>query len=166
VKYTVEIAGRSLLVQEQDGKLTVDGKPVEARLDGLPGSAIRRLVGGRGSREFVAVRGESRGEWRLLTDGQRLEATVLDDKALLVRAAARASGGGRTAGTLKAPMPGLVVRLLAAIGDEVPAGKGLLVVEAMKMENEFKAPGAGTVAKIFVKPGDRVEKGAPLVELA
>jgi biotin carboxyl carrier protein len=58
-----------------------------------------------------------------------------------------------------------VVRVLVAEGDEVPAGKGMVVVEAMKMENELKSAGAGMVKKVHVAPGDRVEKGAPLVEL-
>jgi pyruvate carboxylase subunit B len=63
-------------------------------------------------------------------------------------------------------MPGLVVRLLVAPGDRVAAGAGLVVVEAMKMENELKAPSDGLVEKIHVAPGARVEKGAALVELA
>jgi pyruvate carboxylase subunit B len=166
MKYTVEIATRSVIVEVDEDAIRVDGRPVAARLDGVPGSAIRRLVQGQGSREFVAVPGEERGQWRLTTDGQRIDAAVLDDRSLAVRAAARKAGGTKGAGVLKAPMPGLVVRLLVAEGEAVTAGKGLVVVEAMKMENELKAVGPGTVKKIHVAPGDRVEKGAPLVELA
>jgi pyruvate carboxylase subunit B len=60
-------------------------------------------------------------------------------------------------------MPGLVVRVEVAVGQEVDAGTGLVVVEAMKMENELRAQGRGVVERIHVKAGDRVEKGAPLV---
>ena len=165
MKYTVEVAGHTVIVEVDGESVRVDGRPVDARLEGLSGSAIRRLVDAASSREFVAVPLEERGQWRVTTDGQRLDSAVLDDRALAVRAAARKSGATKGAGVLKAPMPGLVVRVLVAEGEQVPAGKGLVVVEAMKMENELKAAGAGTVKKIHVSPGDRVEKGAALIEL-
>ena len=62
-------------------------------------------------------------------------------------------------------MPGLVVRVLVVAGQQVEAGEGLVVVEAMKMENELRAARAGVVAKVHVDVGQVVEKGAPLVTL-
>jgi pyruvate carboxylase subunit B len=62
-------------------------------------------------------------------------------------------------------MPGLVVRVEVIVGQEVAAGSGLVVVEAMKMENELRAHSPGVVEQIHVAAGDRVEKGAPLVTL-
>jgi pyruvate carboxylase subunit B len=62
-------------------------------------------------------------------------------------------------------MPGLVVRVHVQEGDEVQAGQGLVVMEAMKMENELRAAAAGTVKRVHVAPGKAVEKGAILVEL-
>jgi biotin carboxyl carrier protein len=62
-------------------------------------------------------------------------------------------------------MPGLVVRIHVAVGDHVAAGDPLVVMEAMKMENELRAPAAGTVRAIPIAPGTPVEKGALLVEL-
>jgi biotin carboxyl carrier protein len=59
-------------------------------------------------------------------------------------------------------MPGRVVRVLAAAGTEVAAGQGLVVVEAMKMENELRAPHAGRVAELTVREGQAVEAGATL----
>jgi acetyl/propionyl-CoA carboxylase alpha subunit len=84
------------------------------------------------------------------------------------RALSRSSGEGRAAGTreIRAPMPGRVVKVLVALGDAVCEGSGLLVIEAMKMENELDARAAGTVAGIFVQPGDVVDRGALLVSLA
>lgn len=70
----------------------------------------------------------------------------------------RASGPAR----LVSPMPGRVVRVLAAAGDEVAAGQGLVVVEAMKMENELRAPRAGRLAEVRVREGQAVETGALL----
>jgi pyruvate carboxylase subunit B len=62
-------------------------------------------------------------------------------------------------------MPGLVVRVLVDTGQQVAAGTGLVVLEAMKMENELKAPAAGTVSLIRAEAGAAVEKGQVLVEI-
>ena len=62
-------------------------------------------------------------------------------------------------------MPGLVVRIAVSVGDEVAAGQGLVVIEAMKMENELRSPSAGVVTAVKAIPGQPVEKGAVLVEL-
>ncbi|MBX9929339.1 MAG: acetyl-CoA carboxylase biotin carboxyl carrier protein subunit [Gemmatimonadaceae bacterium] len=62
-------------------------------------------------------------------------------------------------------MPGLVVKVHVAVGDVVTAGQPVVAMEAMKMENELRAPSAGTVHAIRATPGSAVEKGAVLVEL-
>ena len=77
--------------------------------------------------------------------------------------AARAAGAG--GGSVKSVMPGVVVSLLASEGDEVEEGQPLLVLEAMKMQNEIAAPAAGTVRLIHVKEGEAVSAGAKLVDL-
>ncbi len=64
---------------------------------------------------------------------------------------------------IKAPMPGRVVRVLVAVGDRVTARQGVVVVEAMKMENELRAPGDGIVKEVAARPGAIVERGAVLV---
>ncbi len=70
------------------------------------------------------------------------------------------------AGVVKALMPGRIVRLLVEPGADVRKGAGLLVLEAMKMENEIQSPADGVVDQIFVKPGDTVEGGADLVHVS
>jgi 3-methylcrotonyl-CoA carboxylase alpha subunit len=72
-------------------------------------------------------------------------------------------GGG---GVIKALMPGRVVRVLVAEGDSVSKGTGLVILEAMKMENEIQAQTAGVVDKIFVEPGQTVEAGAELLHIS
>ncbi len=69
-------------------------------------------------------------------------------------------------GVVKALMPGRVVRVLVAEGDTVRKGAGLLILEAMKMENEIQAPADGTVDKLFVEPGQTVESGAELLHIS
>ncbi len=66
---------------------------------------------------------------------------------------------------VRAPMPGLVLGLLAEAGQEIQEGDPLLILEAMKMENVLKAPGEGTIKAIRVEKGDAVEKNALLIEL-
>ena len=91
-------------------------------------------------------------------------AQVLAPRELAKRNAANRAGRPGD-GILKAPMPGLVVRILVEEGAAVQAGQALMVLEAMKMENQLKAAVAGTVNRVMAKPGDKVEKGAPLLEL-
>lgn len=87
---------------------------------------------------------------------------ILDEKRLRMR---RAAGKFTVEGKqiLTAPMPGKVVKLLAQPGDEVKEGQGLVVVEAMKMENEMKSPKDGKVVEVHVREGQPVEGGAKLV---
>jgi pyruvate carboxylase subunit B len=97
---------------------------------------------------------------------------ALPGASLLVRLEAARRGGGappqpRAGGParLLAPMPGKIVRVLAAVGEQVTAGQGLVVMEAMKMENELRAARAGRVGAIHVGEGQAVETGALLVSL-
>jgi pyruvate carboxylase subunit B len=90
---------------------------------------------------------------------------VIDDRTRQIQALTgqkRTTAGG---GVVRAPMPGLVVRLEVTVGERVAAGSGLVVVEAMKMENELRAPRAGVVATVHVAVGQAVEKGMPLVTI-
>ena len=165
MKYTVEIEGRLVEVEVEGGTVTVDGQAVLARLTGRPGDASRVLVRENLSQPFQAAVGEGRGCWSLTADGLRITASVMDFRARTLRQVGGSSSARKGGGTLKAPMPGMVVRVLVQEGGQVVAGQGLVVVEAMKMENELKAAAPATVRKVHVTPGSRVEKGAVLVEL-
>ncbi len=87
---------------------------------------------------------------------------VADERRFKLRAgAAQFSAEGKQ--TITAPMPGKVVHVLVKVGEEVKEGQGLIVVEAMKMENELKSPKAGKVTKIFAAEGSTVEINAKLI---
>jgi biotin carboxyl carrier protein len=96
--------------------------------------------------------------------GGRLHAVRLIDP---LRSGGRGEDAGHDGGPteVRAVMPGKIVALLAAEGDPVEAGQGLLVVEAMKMENEITAPRAGRMSSIKVKQGEAVDSGALLLIL-
>jgi biotin carboxyl carrier protein len=81
----------------------------------------------------------------------------------LLKAMGMDAASGKKINELKAPMPGLVLRITASEGDSINKGDTLLVLEAMKMENSIKSPGDGIVSKIMVKPGQAVEKNQLLV---
>ena len=94
--------------------------------------------------------------------GNRSYSIALSDPKRLRGAGASASdAGGRV--EIKAPMPGKVVRVLVEVGAQVEAGDGLVVVEAMKMQNEMKSPKTGTVVELHAQPGDTVNAGDALV---
>ena len=95
--------------------------------------------------------------------GATVYVDVIDPLAAKRRRREDEMGGG---GIVKALMPGRVVRVLVAKGDVVRKGAGLLILEAMKMENEIAAPADGTVDELFVEPGQTVEAGAELAHIS
>ena len=110
----------------------------------------------------VVARREDRRRWRIGLWKGDFEVEVLSP-AEAVEAEGAAGGAGEA--VLAAPIPGKVVAVKVAEGDEVRAGQPLVVLEAMKMENELAAEWDGVVKAVHVAPGDTVEQGAPLVEL-
>ena len=96
------------------------------------------------------------GEMHLWVGSARFAVEVRDPRSLRGRARAVDDHGPKK---LTAPMPGKIVRVLVSQGDEVEAGAGVLVVEAMKMQNEIKSPKKGTIQKILVREGAAVNAG-------
>ena len=164
MKYIVDVNGERVVVDLDGAHADVDGVRVAASLSAIEGTPVKLLRIGEQVHRLVVRRGASRGRWSLDLDGQRVDAEALDERMRAIRdltAAAAASGPA----PLMAPMPGLVVRVSVAVGDTVSAGQGLVVVEAMKMENELRASVAGVVTAVLAVPGQAVDKGALLVEL-
>ncbi|MCE2940206.1 MAG: biotin/lipoyl-containing protein [Gemmatimonadota bacterium] len=165
MKYRVRIGDRMHDVVLEGDTAVIDGETLRVHLAEVPGSPIRMVTVGDAVHRVVARREAGRGTWRLSVDGWTVTAEALDERQRAILERQRASGPQGPA-PLVAPMPGLVVRIHVAVGDAVVAGQGLVAMEAMKMENELKAAGAGTVRAILVEPGQAVEKGTVLVELA
>lgn len=165
MKYFVSLDGSSHEITVDGEIVLIDGVSARARIEMVHGTPVCHLVlDGRSYSFAVAVSG-NRGKWALLDRGETVEVEVLDERTRHIRSlvgVGKAPAGG---GAVKAPMPGLVVKVLVEPGDGVAAGQGLVVLEAMKMENEIKAQAAGVVETVLVKPGEAVEKGAGLVTL-
>ncbi len=117
------------------------------------------------ARHEVTVEARDGDVLTLRVDGHRFHARVQDARSLMLEDLGVGGTSGAAEREVVAPMPGLVRALLVAEGDAVEAGQGLVILEAMKMENELKAASAGTVARIVVTEGDAVAKGATLIEI-
>lgn len=100
------------------------------------------------------------GELEVIVNGQRIPIAVRDLKRLRSGAGGNANTSGKA--SLTSPMPGKIVRVLVSAGDEVSANQGLLIVEAMKMQNEVLAPKAGKVTEVRVVEGQTVNAGETL----
>jgi biotin carboxyl carrier protein len=161
---------RRWFVSRDERTATVDVERVtperfRVRLDGSEGEFEVTLLGRAGA---TAVTADGRVFTFFPTQGglvahpsrERLEVTARPR-----RAAAGASGHGAGESMVRAPMPGRVLKLLVGEGDAVSAGAPLVVVEAMKMENELLAARAGIVKRIRVQVGDTVERDSALLEL-
>lgn len=107
------------------------------------------------------------GALAIYVDGERTELRLEDARTRKFAAMVNHASGVSSKGeTLRAPIAGKVVKLVVAVGDEVAAGDPVIVLEAMKMENELAASRDGAVKSISVSEGDSVETGQTLVTLA
>lgn len=165
MKYIVDVNGERIIVVLDGTHAEVEGERVTASLSRIEGTPVRLLRIGEQVHRLVARRGASRGHYTLDLDGQRVESEALDERTRTIRDLTAAADEDNGPAPLVAPMPGLVVRVSVAVGDTVTAGQGLVVVEAMKMENELRASVAGIVTAVLAIPGQAVDKGALLVEL-
>ena len=165
MRYVVEVDGERTVVELSGDAVTVDGEAVEARLVDVEGTPVSLLTIGSRVYRVVARRGDARGRYSISVDGRRFAAEALDERTRAIRDLSAASAAAAGPSPLVAPMPGLIVRVNVQPGDPVQAGQGLVVMEAMKMENELRALAAGRVKAVHAQPGKPVEKGAVLVEL-
>lgn len=168
MKYYVDWAGTSheveVLAKEDGLHVVVDGvdHPVDvAQVE--EGGLMSLLIDGNS--HSYAARFEN-GAAVLSFHDREVHVGIEDERTRMARLA---TGGGRSAegkADVKSVMPGVVKEIRVAVGDTVESGQPLLILEAMKMENEIRAPLDAVVETIHVSAGDAVEKGAPLIDLA
>jgi biotin carboxyl carrier protein len=166
VKYIVRINDTEKSVSlDADTVRYEDEAPVRAELADVAGSPVRMLKLGSSVYQAIVEKREGRGRYTVWIDGYRFDAEALDERTRAIRELSAASAAPSAPAPIKAPMPGLIVRINVKPGDSVIAGQGVVVMEAMKMENELRATAAGTVKTVKILPGAAVEKGQLLVEL-
>jgi pyruvate carboxylase subunit B len=165
MKYTVTVNGSEIVVDLDGENACVQGASVRARLAEVDGSPERILTLGDEIHRVLVRAGETRGRYTLSVDGFRFEVEALDERSRAIRELSAATTAPKGPAPLVAPMPGMIVRINVNEGDVVKPGQGLVVMEAMKMENELRATASGAVRRVLVAPGTAVEKGALLLEM-
>jgi biotin carboxyl carrier protein len=163
MKYYVEIGDHTYEVGIGPDGVTLDGRQVEADLQANHDSHLWHLVLDGRSHTLRARRRDGRGDWELEIDGRRHRALALDERSRAIRQLTGTAVVSHGPVELTAPMPGLVIKIDVEEAERVERGQGLVVIEAMKMENELKAMAAGRVVEVRVAPGQAVDKGETLL---
>ena len=166
MRYEVQLASSSgekshVIELERDASgwsVTLDGRPVAVDAVEIAPNALSILLEGQSFE--INVTPSSDGKLELRTRAQEFTAEVIDPRAWSGRRHGNVEAEGRQ--QIVAPMPGKIVRVLVQAGDHVEAGQGLLVVEAMKMQNEIRSPKSGTVERILAREGQPVNAGEVL----
>ncbi|MGC1482602.1 MAG: biotin/lipoyl-containing protein [Candidatus Acidiferrum sp.] len=166
MKFEVQLAGpcgkKLRTVELERGaerwKIVLDGQPVQADVVEIAPNTLSLLLEGQSYE--VRITQSPDGVLKLQTGLQEFTAEVADPRAWRGRRHGALEVEGRQ--QIVAPMPGKVVRLLVKVGDKVEVGQGLLVVEAMKMQNEIRSPKSGVVERLQVKEGQPVNAGEVL----
>jgi pyruvate carboxylase subunit B len=146
----------------RDGEVLLDGEPVDYTFEAVSNGYYMLLLDGK--TYPVVIEPLPQDRVRVTLRGQQIDVQVKDQRALLLERFGLEDADAAAQREVHAPMPGLVLRVLVEPGQSVEAGDGLVVLEAMKMENELRAQAPGTIGAIHVTPGDAVSKNALLLE--
>ena len=165
MRYVATLSGaeRELEIEELTGhsvRITLGQNQYDADVRRTGTSSFSVLIG---ERSFDLEVGRHNDEMVVVSRTGATRVSLQDPARRARSAAARAQATGKI--EIKAMMPGRVVTLLVKVGDDVTDHQGIVVVEAMKMENELKTPRAGKVTQVKVSPGQTVEKGELLVAI-
>ena len=149
----------NLILKVEDGRVSadIDGRVYNLEVrEPLPGSYLF-FYGNDVHECLVSERPKSKNDFDVSLRGRNYAVTIVDPKSL--RSGQNSDRHHHGVAEILAPMPGKVVRVQLEAGANVEKGAGIVVVEAMKMQNEMKSPRAGVVVAINVKPGDTVNAG-------
>jgi biotin carboxyl carrier protein len=166
VKYIVDTGNLSVKVEiVEDGHglhVKVDGKPMDISVEA--DRTFNKLLMLLDSRSYDTEVFRDNGRTSVFLLGRRFDCVVEDERLATIRRVAGAAAAGSGC-EIRAPMPGLVVRIVKEAGEKVKRGESVIIVEAMKMENELPAPEDGVVKDVRVETGQAVDKGELLIVL-
>jgi biotin carboxyl carrier protein len=167
MKYYATVEGHTFeIVIEGSGRITVDGVEMTADMQAVGRPDLRSLLLDHVSYEVVVESDASaRNLYSVLVGGAQYQVKVQDERARRLAQADRSVRAPAGELAIKSPIPGLIVKTLVAPGQTVAEGETLLILEAMKMENELRAPRAGVVHEVRVEAGAQAALGQVLVTL-
>jgi len=151
-------------VEKRDADLKVNGQEITADIRKLSSSAYH-IINNLGSYSAEVVSFDSETKSAIIKVNDNLyQVTAKDQYDLLLEKLGLSNLNSAKVSEVKAPMPGLVLKVFVNESSEVVKGENLFILEAMKMENIIKSPADGIVKRLRIKPGDKVEKGQVLIE--
>jgi biotin carboxyl carrier protein len=157
--YKVSVGNREYVVDVAGDQVSVDGKLIQASLTPLNDGGLVLLRNENRARELHVL--PCSGGYAVMVNGRHLVAQVEKNNG---RPKKRVEQGAQ--GTIKAPMPGMVIDVLVKEGQQVDSGEPLLILESMKMQMQVRSPFSGLVSKVAVCSRAQVEKGMLLVQMA
>lgn len=160
--FRVRVGERTFDLAFQEGRLLVNDHALPVHVETLGPGRYALLLNGTCRTAFVQTLPD--GQLRVTMGSRSADVRVKSERALLLEQYGLSDTSSSAEREVRAPMPGLVLRLLVAPGQAVEAGQGLMVLEAMKMENELKAAGKGVVKAVYAEPGTAVGKNELLLE--
>ncbi|MBS1612715.1 MAG: biotin/lipoyl-binding protein [Bacteroidetes bacterium] len=146
-----------------DGK-KLDGNPVEWDLLEVRDNTFHIIMNNKGYSAVLVSHNPEDKTMTINVNGNDYEIAVKDKYDILLQQMGISAKSSTTVNNIKAPMPGLIVNILAPEGTEVKKGDGLLILEAMKMENAIKSPRDGKIKKVHVQLRQAVEKNQVLLD--
>ncbi len=160
MRYFVDVEGRSFAVERTETGVRIDDREVPVEERWLGPREVHLLLGTRSHHVYATRIADG---WRLGVEGRSIDVRIEDARRRAIRELAGGAAAAVRDRELRAPMPGLVIRVLVEPGQKVAAGQSLVVVEAMKMENELRAEGEGIVGRVCVEEGQAVDRNDPLI---
>lgn len=163
MKYIATVNDREFVIDiNREGEIVINGIPRVVDMQTIDDRLYSLLLDGKSHDIFVDVQDE---KYVLITSDGLFEVKVEDERTRRLAGLRRSLAAPSGEVLIKAPMPGVVVDIPVSKGQTVQAGEVVIIIESMKMQNEFRAPRAGTVHTVRVKVGDRVEQNQGLVSI-
>ncbi len=164
MKYFAAVNGLEYEIEIEGGEVFVDGESIDVDVSQIGVPELYSILLDGASYEVLVE--EERQEYAVTLAGQQFHVQVEDERSRRLNAGRKGPLIPTGELVVKAPIPGLVVKVLVSEGDDIPEDHPLIILEAMKMENEIRSLRAGVVRSVDVAPGQRVEQGAALLVLA
>jgi len=164
-RWKTSVNGKEYDVTIDNGSYSLNGKPLHLDIAEIRENEFSVISDNKSYNVEVVQLNHAEKKCTIKVNGNEYELEMKDKMDLLLQKMGMNKRAAHAGGSLKAPMPGKVLRVDVKEGQTVKKGDSILILEAMKMENAIKAPGDGTVKSVRVKAGDAVEKGEVMVEM-